>query len=157
MEFLREVEKVYGKMFEKMPSIKRKVVEKPKPKNPASSKKEVRDIPERSTVGVPSIPGYKEVEEGLMRDKKGKHSEAMKFYEKGGELGNKAAFLNMGNCYMFGKGVGKDLEKGIEMYEKCGKIGDDELGWIRELSNDRYLCENQLNLSGLFLNTLIQD
>ena len=91
-----------------------------------------------------------------MKDKEGKHSEAMKLYERGGELGNKAAFLNMGNCYMFGKGVYSgfwlwakekaDKKKGIEMYEKCGKIGDDELGWIRRLSNDRYVYGEVLDL-----------
>jgi len=93
------------------------------------------------------IPGYKEVEEGLMKDKEGKHSEAMKLYEKAGELGNKAAFLNMGNCYMFGKGISQDKKKAIEMYGKCGKICDDELEWIRELSNDKYVCGITLDLS----------
>ena len=96
------------------------------------------------------ITGYNEVKEGLMKDKEGKHSEAMRLYERGGELGNKAAFLNMGNCYMFGKGVEEDWEKGIEMWEKCGKINDDELGWMRELSNDRFVCETVLFLDSLF-------
>ncbi len=99
----------------------------------------------------PSIAGYKEVKEGLMKDKEGNHEEAMELYEKAGKLGNKAAFLNMGNCYMFGKGVKEDKKKGIEMYEKCGRIGDDELGWIRKLSNDRYVCGTKLNLKSLSL------
>ena len=99
----------------------------------------------------PSIAGYKEVKEGLMRDKEGNHEEAMELYEKAGKLGNKAAFLNMGNCYMFGKGVKEDWKKGIEMYGKCGRIGDGELGWIRELSNDKFVCGTVLNLLCLFL------
>ena len=107
----------------------------------------IKEMPSRIT----AIPGYKELSEGLKKDKEGKHSEAMKFYTRSGELGNKAAFLNMGNCYMFGKGVSKDKKKGIEMYGKCGKIGDDELGWIRELSNDRYVCGKELDLYCLFL------
>ena len=65
-------------------------------------------------------------------------------------MGNKAAFLNMGNCYMFGKGVKEDWKKGIEMYGKCGKIDDDELGWIRGLSNERYVCGKELYLTCLF-------
>ena len=52
---------------------------------------------------------------------------------------------------MFGKGVKRDKKKGIKMYKKCGKIGDDELGWIRKLSNDRYVCGEELNLYSLFL------
>ena len=105
---------------------------------------------------ISDIPGNKEVEEGLMKDKEGKHSEAMKMYEKAGKLGNKAAFLNMGNTYMFGAGsffraVKKNVKKGIEMYGRCGRIGDGELGWIRELSNDRLVCREELNFDGLLL------
>ena len=121
MNTLKEAQKVFPSVIEKMP-------------RPFSD-----------------IPGYKEVKEGLMKDKDGKHEEAMRLYEKGGVLGNKAAFLNMGNCYMFGKGVKEDKKKGIEMYEKCGSIGDDELGWIRELSNDKFVCGTVLNLLCLFL------
>ena len=101
----------------------------------------------RRMLKTEEIPGYKEVKEGLKRDEEGKHSEAMTFYEKGGELGNKAAFLNMGNCYMFGKGVEQDKKKGIEMYGKCVQIDDDdELRWMRELSNDRYVFGTELDL-----------
>ena len=89
--------------------------------------------------------------EGLKKDKAGRHKEAMVLYERAGELGNKAAFINMGNCYMFGKGVGQDKKKGIEMYGKCGRISKRELGWIRELSNDKFVCEEELDLESLFL------
>ncbi len=93
---------------------------------------------------------------GLKKDKEGKHKEAMKYYEKAGKLGNKAAFLNMGNTFMFGAGSGllkkvkQDVKKGIEMYGKYSLIGDPELGWIRELSNDRFVCGTELDLHGLF-------
>ena len=97
------------------------------------------------------VPGYKKVKEGLMKDKEGKHEEAMEFYEKAGKLGNKVAFLNMGNCYMFGKGVKQGKKKAFEMYGKCGRIGDDELGWIRDLSNDKFVCGTELDLISLFL------
>ena len=107
-------------------------------------------LPPPSSSNHPDIAGYKEVEEGLRKDKEGKHEEAMELYEKAGELGNKAAFLNMGNCYMFGKGVKLDEKKGVEIYGRCGRINDDELGWIREVSNDRFVCWTQLNLSCLF-------
>ena len=52
---------------------------------------------------------------------------------------------------MFGKGVEEDKKKGIEMYGKCGKISKRELGWIRELSNDKFVCGKELNLGCLFL------
>ncbi len=166
IELLKEAEKVYGIVFEKMPKEKPKVVDYPKPKTANPPKPKVANPPKPKVVDPPkpiipkaqkkpsfvtsSIPGYKEVEEGLMKNREGNHSEAMSVYERGGELGNKAEFLNMGNCYMFGKGVNEDLSKCIEMYEKCGKIGDDELGWIKALSNDRFVCATALNLSGLF-------
>ena len=125
MNALKEVEKVFPSLIEKMPRT------------------------------VSDIPGYKEVEEGLMKDKEGKHSAAMKLYEKAGELGNKAAFLNMGNTYMFGagsffRGVKQDKKKGIEMYGRCGRISERELEWIRKLSNDRFVCEKELDLRCLF-------
>jgi hypothetical protein len=126
MNALKEVEKVFPSLIEKMPRT------------------------------VSDIPGYKEVEEGLMKDREGKHSAAMKLYEKAGELGNKAAFLNMGNTFMFGAGSGllrkvkPDVQKGIEMYGKCGRIDDGELGWIRELSNERFVRGAELDLNGLF-------
>ena len=148
---LKEAQKVFPSLTVKMPKEKPKVVDPPKPKEVLSSKPVISMVPNKTSLNTSSIPGYKEVKEGLMKDKEGKHEEAMKFYEKGGELGNKAAFLNMGNCYMFGKGVNQDKKKGIEMYEKCGSIADVELGRMRELSNDMLVCGKKLDLRGLFL------
>ena len=148
---LKEAQKVFPSLTVKMPKEKPKVVDPPKPKEVLSSKPVISMVPNKTSLNTSSIPGYKEVKEGLMKDKEGKHEEAMKFYERGGELGNKAAFLNMGNCYLFGKGVKEDWRKAIEMWKKCGKIVDDELGWIRELSNDRFVCGKKLDLYGLFL------
>ena len=100
---------------------------------------------------IASLPGYREMIEGLEKDKERKHSEAMKLYEKAGELGNKGGFMNMGNCYMFGKGVEQDRSKGIEMWKKCGKIEESEVRWMRKLSNVRFVCGELLDLSGLFM------
>ena len=99
---------------------------------------------------IPPVAGYAEMMEGLKKDEEGKHKKAMRLYEKAGELGNKAAFLNMGNCYMFGKGVKEDRWKGVEMYGRCGRISSEEVGWMRKLSNDRFFCEKELGLEGLF-------
>ena len=147
---LKEAQKVFPSLTVKMPKEKPKSVDPPKPKDGLSSKPAISMVPKKTLLDISSIPGYKEVEQGVMKDKEGKHKEAMKLYKKAGELGNKAAFLNMGNCYMFGKGVEQDKKKGIEMYGKCGQIGDDELGWMRELSNDRFVCGKKLDLYGLF-------
>ena len=51
---------------------------------------------------------------------------------------------------MFGKGVDKDKMKAVEMYGKCGVINDDELVWMRKLSNDKFVCGEVLELDGLF-------
>ena len=104
---------------------------------------------------ISSVTGYEEMMRGLAKDKEGKHKEAMKLYERAGELGNKGGFMNMGNCYLFGKGVGEDKRKGIEMWKKCGKIEGSEVMWMRKLSNDRFVCGKELNLTGLFLLLLI--
>ena len=99
---------------------------------------------------ISSVPGYEEMMRGLAKDKEGKHKEAMKLYERAGELGNKAGFMNMGNCYLFGKGVKEDKRKGLEMWKKCGKIEESEVRWMRKLSNDRFVCGKELDLYGLF-------
>ena len=99
---------------------------------------------------ISSLPGYREMIEGLEKDKEGKHSEAMKLYERAGELGNKGGFMNMGNCYMFGKGVEQDRRKGVEMWKKCGKIEESEVRWMRKLSNDMFVCGESLDLGCLF-------
>ena len=67
-----------------------------------------RPIPSKATIDVDysTLPGYREMMEGLEKDKAGKHKGAMKLYERAGKLGNKGGFMNMGNCYMFGKGLG---------------------------------------------------
>ena len=99
---------------------------------------------------ISSLPGYEEMMEGFAKDKKGKHSEAMKLYERAGELGNKGGFMNMGNCYLFGERLEEDKRKGVEMWKKCGKIEESEVMWMRKLSNDRFVCGEELNLSCLF-------
>ena len=103
---------------------------------------------------ISSLPGYEEMMEGLEKDKEGKHSEAMKLYERAGELGNKGGFMNMGNCFLFGKGVEEDGEKGIEMWKKCGKIEESEVMWMRKLSNERFVCGKELYLVSLFQSEL---
>ncbi len=141
---LREVQKVFPCLIKKMPNEKTTVVKSSPPQ---------KNETERTVSS--SIPGYKEMEEGLEKDKAGKHLEAMVLYERAGELGNKAGFINMGNCYMFEKGVKQGWEKcmkGIEMYEKCGRIDDDEIEDIKELSNDHFVCEKELKLYGLLFN-----
>ena len=175
MNALKEVQKVFPSLIKKMPSEKATVVEskqravessvKGMPKQTqekiqperekVSSTPRLRSSPPQKMFGKrgavsSSIPGYNEMVEGLEMDKEGKHEEAMVLYKRAGELGNKAAFINMGNCYMFGKGVDKYWEKGIEMYGKCGGIKSEDLGWVRELSNDRYVGETKLFLRGLF-------
>ena len=49
----------------------------------------------------------------------------------------------------FGFGT-TNKQKGIEMYKKCGIVSDEELKWMRKLSNDRYVCGKELNLACLF-------
>ena len=119
-EALKEAEKVFPSAVKKKPSL------------------------------ISSLPGYEEMIEGVEKDKERKHEEAMKLYERAGELGNKGGFMNMGNCYMFGKGVEQDRRKGVEMWKKCGKIEESEVMWMRKLSNDRFVCGIELDLSGLF-------
>ncbi len=150
---IHEALKVFPSAIKKKPNVKSKHVE---------VELKVKQVTERTGTIVPpaqmgkrdgfisSLPGYREMMEGLEKDKEWNHSEAMKLYERAGELGNKGGFMNMGNCYLFGKGVGEDKRKGIEMWKKCGKIEESEVRWMRKLSNDRFMCGEDLDLHGLF-------
>ncbi len=89
---------------------------------------------------------YDSLKLALVRHNEGKHSEAIRIYSELSEKGCQLAYLNLGNCYLFGVGVEKDIDKGFEMYGRCGAINDDDLKWMRRLSNDRYMNVNTLNL-----------
>ena len=50
-------------------------------------------------------------------------SEAFQFYQQAAEKGNISSTYQMGECYYYGRGVGKDFKKAIEWYEKAAEIG----------------------------------
>ena len=150
MSVLKEVEKVFPSVIGKMPSVRPTVVKLKTETPTVFPDKTNRPISKGGEMNVSSLPGYREMMDGLKKDREGKHEEAMRLYERAGELGNKGGFMNMGNCYMFGKGVKEDRWKGIEMWMKCGRIEESEVRWMRKLSNDRFVCGEELNLNCLF-------
>ena len=92
------------------------------------------------------IPFYGRLKSALQKHKEGKHSEAIEIFKDLAGKGCKLAFLNLGNCFMFGMGVERDRKKGLEMYEKCGRVSDDDFLWMRGLSNDHYSFLAHLDL-----------
>ena len=48
---------------------------------------------------------------------------------------------------MNGNAVEEEKQKGIEMWKECGRIDDDDwVGWIREVRNERSVCERWLRV-----------
>ena len=48
---------------------------------------------------------------------------------------------------MNGKVVEEERQKGIEMWKECGRIDDDDwVGWVREVRNERSVCERWLRV-----------
>ena len=97
------------------------------------------------------VPFYDSLRFALTKHKEGNHPKAVKIYSGLVEGGCQFACFNLGNCYLFGVGVEKDIKKGLELFGKGRGIKNEDLGWMRKLSNDRYVCEKELNLSCLFL------
>ena len=49
---------------------------------------------------------------------------------------------------MNGNVVEEEKQEGIEMWKECGRIDDDDdwVGWIREVRNERSVCERWLRV-----------
>jgi hypothetical protein len=64
---------------------------------------------------------------------------------------------------MFGVGVSENKETGLEYWINGGRIEENDLGWMRELSNSRYVSKSVLDLRGLLffsfllLNLILQE
>ena len=69
------------------------------------------------------------------KHKKGKHEEAADIYMKCFLKGSRIGSFNYGNCLMFGVGVTEYKETGLEFWINGGRIEENDLGWMRELSN----------------------
>ena len=87
----------------------------------------------------------------IERHKKGDYQGAMKFYEKAVYEGSQVACFNFGLYYLFGVGVKKDFEKGIEWLKKGGKVKEEEVWVIRELGNRDLFPREGVDMSGLFI------
>ncbi len=97
-----------------------------------------------------SVPFYDLLKTALKEHDEGKHSESVKIYSELSEKGCQLACYNLGNCYLFGVGAKKDLKKVVDMFGKCGTIKDDDLKWMRLLSNDRHMETTSLDLHVCF-------
>ena len=88
--------------------------------------------------------------DALLFHKSGKRSDAIREYERGVENGDQLSCFNLGNCYMFKMGVDRDESKALELYERGGLIDDKSIPWMKEMSNDRFVREDDNDLYRLF-------
>ena len=79
----------------------------------------------------------------------GDHNEAVNIYLKEALKGNKIACFNLGNCYLFGIGVKRDIMAGLSWWLNCGHISDSDMSLFKALSNSKYM-KNEVDLKGLF-------
>ena len=71
---------------------------------------------------------------------------AVRYYEEAARLGNGQAMTNLGYCYMYGRGVTKNPEKGFRRFvegAKRGKSGSDHEG--RRRLSERSVCRKGRN------------
>lgn len=100
-------------------------------------------------VSIKTIPFFDELNSALNKHKDS-HAEAAAIYTAISKKGSQLALLNLGNCFMFGLGVRMDKKKGLDMFESCGSLVDDDLEWMRALSNDQRLGKTSLSLGVSF-------
>ena len=85
----------------------------------------------------------------LEKHERGEHRAAVELYKKAAEKGSQIACFNLGNCYRSGRGAGRNWQKAIEWWKKGGEIKAEDVEWMRELSNDRWMKATKLDLRGL--------
>lgn len=52
-----------------------------------------------------------------------KFEEAFKHYSEASDLGSPVAQYNLATCYRYGFGIGKDMDKAVEYYQKAAALG----------------------------------
>ena len=87
----------------------------------------------------------------IEKHKSGDYKGAMELYEKAAGEGSQIACFNLGMYYLFGIGVEKDFEKGIEWLKRGGKVEEEEVWMIRELSNREFFTMEGVDMSGLLM------
>ena len=86
----------------------------------------------------------------LEKHKAGDYKGAMELYEKAVDEGSQIGCFNLGMYYLFGVGVEKDFEKGIEWFKKGGNVEKEDVWMIRELGNRENFRRDGVDMSGLF-------
>ena len=82
----------------------------------------------------------------LEEHERGEHEAAVELYKEAAEKGSQLACFNLGNCIMFRKGVERNWLKAIEWWKKGGEIKNEDVEWMRELSNDRWMEATKLSI-----------
>ncbi len=100
-----------------------------------------------------SVPFYDSLKLALKEHNEGNHSEAVRIYSELSEKGSKLACYNLGNCYLFGKGVEKDTDKFVEYWERGGHIHPNQLRLFRLLSNISLFSDSSPEPTCLFILT----
>ncbi len=62
-------------------------------------------------------------QKGRLLYKSNKYSEAVKYFDKAAEQGQKEAQYQLGNCYYYGIGINKDIYRATEWYRKASEQG----------------------------------
>ena len=80
---------------------------------------------------------------------RGDHEKAFKLYEECSECGDMISWFNLGNCYYYGIGTGRNKDKAIECWMKS-VIDDNGICYARKLVNPLRSYNSYFSLSCLF-------
>ena len=89
---------------------------------------------------------------GIICENNGNFAEAVTYYTQAAEKGVPKAYLNLGKCYLEGKGITQDLAKAEELINKAEELGVDEASEIKKGLLDRH--EGEQNT---YANTLLSE
>jgi len=90
------------------------------------------------------------VRRALEEHSKGEHDNAVELLCEAMNFNSQIACFNLGNCYLTGVGVVKDIEVGFHFWKKAGTISDADCKRLRALSNGEIVNARDLDLRCLF-------
>ena len=89
---------------------------------------------------------------GIICENNGNFAEAVTYYTQAAEKGVPGAYLNLGKCYLEGKGVTQDLAKAEELINKAEELGVEEASEIKKVLLAKH--EDEQNA---YANTLLSE
>ena len=89
----------------------------------------------------------------MTKHKSGDYGGAMDLYRRAADEGSRIAYFNLGNYYLFGVGVERDVGQFIEYWKRGGHLNSNNAMILRLLSNISLFSDSSAKPTCLFIVT----